>query len=109
MEIQNQGEGYLYRGEVESIAVESNELRVRFAWLAKWLAKGDGFPPLPNKWVKDDCLDYAASFQIYSVSGIGPGTDGDSRLCLQSPIVGEIVVLHPTNGNKLDPSIVEGL
>ena len=108
MEIQNQGEGYLYRGEIKSIAVENNELKVKFAWLAK----GEGFPPLPKKWVKDDRLDYAASLEIYSASDIGSSgheVGGDSRFCLNSPIVGETCVLYPPNGSKLDPSKVEGL
>ena len=107
-EIQNQNEGYMYRGEVETIAVENNELRVKFAWLAK----GEGFPPIPKKWVKDDRLDYAASLEIYSVSDIGSSghdTGGDSRICLNSFIVGETVVLFPPNGSKLDPAKVEGL
>ena len=105
MEIQNQGEGYLYRGEVESIAVENNELKVKFVWLAKW----EGFPPLPKKWVKDDRLDYAASLEIYSASDIGAGTEGGNRLCLQSGIVGETVVLFPPDGSKLDRAKVEGI
>ena len=100
MEIQNQNEGYLFRGEVATIAVENNELRVKFAWLAK----GEGFPPLPKKWVKDDNLDYGASLEIYHASEIG-----DGRLSLNSPIVGELAVLFPPNGSKLDPSKVEGL
>lgn len=108
MEIQNQGEGYLYRGEVQTIAVVNNELRVTFAWLAK----GEGFPLIPQRWVKDDRLDYAASLVIYAVSDIGPSgheVGGDSRICLNSHIVGELVVLYPPNGSKLDPSKVEGL
>ena len=108
MEIQNQGESYLYRGEVESIAVENNVLQVKFAWVAK----GEGFPPLPNKWVKDDRLDYAASLEIYSTSNIGPSdgeVGGSDRLCLNSSIIGEIVILFPPDGSKLDPSKVEGL
>ncbi len=107
MEIQNQDEGYIYRGEVEAIVVENNELRVKFAWLAK----GEGFPPLPEKWVKDDRLDYAASLEIYSASDIGSSgheVGGDSRICLNSSIVGETVVLYPSNGSKLDRSKVEG-
>jgi hypothetical protein len=106
MEIQNQGEGYLYRGEVTTIAVESNELRVNFAGLAK----GEGYPPLPQKWVKDDRLDYAASLEICSAINVDPSSeDGGNRLCLQLSIVGEIVVLYPPDGSKLDPSKVEGL
>ncbi len=108
MEIQNQSEGYMYRGEVETIAVENNKLQVKFAWLAK----GEGYPPLPKKWVKDNCLDYAASLEIYSARDIGSsGHDvgGDSRICLKSFIVGETVVLFPPNGSKLDPAKVKGL
>ena len=109
MEIQNQNEGYLFRGEVATIAVENSELRVKFTWLAK----GEGFPPIPQKWVKDDRLDYTASLEIYSVSKIGSSGEevggGDSRLCLNSLIVGETVVLFPPNGSKLDPAKVEGL
>jgi len=100
MEIQNQNEGYMYRGEVAEICVENNELRAKF----KWLAKAEGFPPLPTGWVKDDRLDYSASLEIYSPSDIG-----DGRIALHSPIVGEMVVLFPQNGSKLDPAKVEGL
>jgi hypothetical protein len=100
MEIQNPGEKYLYRGEVGQISVENNELRVNF----NWLAKGEGFLPLPNRWVIEDGLDYSASLEIYSASDIG-----DGRLCLNSPIVGETVVLYPKNGSRLDPAKVEGL
>ena len=108
MEIHNRNEGYMYRGEVETIAVENNELRVKFAWLAK----GEGFPPIPQKWVKDDRLDYTASLEIYSASDIGSSghdTGDDSRICLNSFIASETVVLFPPNGSKLDPAKVEGL
>ncbi len=105
MEIQNQIEGYIYRGEIETIAIENGELRAKFAWLAK----GD-FPPI--KWVKADPLDYVASLEIFSAFDIGSsGHDvgGDSRICLQSFVTGETVVLFPPNGSKLDPANVEGL
>lgn len=106
MEIQNQGEGYLFRGEVESIAVEEGELRVHFAWLAR----GEGFPPVPNQWVKDDRPDYVASLEIYTASDIGPSAGGGaSRIHLNSSIVGETAVLYPPDGSKLDRSRVEGL
>jgi hypothetical protein len=100
MEIQNQVEEYLYRGEVATIAIEQEKLVVKFAWLAK----GEGFPPIPEKWVKDDKLDYNASLQIYTVND-----QGDGRTVLHSSIVGETVVLFPLGGSKLDPSKVEGL
>lgn len=108
MEIQNESEGYIYRGEIKTITVENNELRAEFIWLAK----GEGSPPLPDRWVKDERLDYMASLDIYSVSNIGPtGNEigGSDRISLLSPIVGELVILYPPDGSKLDPSKVEGL
>lgn len=106
MEIQNQGEGYLFRGETATLVVEGKEFKARFAWLAK----GEGFPPLPRKWVKADRLDYTASLEIYTASDIGPGSDGGpNRLCLNSSIVGETVVLYPPGTSTLDRSRVEGL
>ncbi len=108
MEIQNQDEGYMYRGEVKTIAVENSKLWVKFAWLAK----GEGFPPIPQKWVKDDNLGYSVSLEIFSASDIGSSghdTGGDNRICLISPIMGETVVLFPPNGSRLDPAKVVGL
>lgn len=108
MEIQNQGEGYIYRGEIKSIVVENNEVKAQF----NWCAKGEGYPPLPERWVKDSNLEYGASLEIYSVSNIGPSSEevgGGDRICLMSPIVGETVVLFPADGSKLDPAKVEGL
>lgn len=105
IEVQNQGEGYIFRGEIASVVVENNEFRATCVWLAK----GVGTIPAIERWVKDDNLDYAASLEIYSVSDIGPGTEGGNRLCLQSGIVGETVVLFPPDGSKLDRAKVEGL
>lgn len=114
MEIQNPGEGYLYRGEIAAIEVkgdnpEEQELVAQF----KWLAKGEGYPPLPTSWVKADRLDdYVARLMIYAVTNIGPSGDeigGGDRLCLNSSIVGETVILFPPDGSKLDPATVEGL
>lgn len=108
MEIQNQEEEYLYRGEIKTITVENNEVRVKFAWCAK----GEGFPPMPTHWVKNENLEYAASLEIFAVNNIGPsdhGVGGGDRICLNSPIVGELAVLYPSDGSKLDPAKVEGL
>lgn len=104
MEIWRDNENCLYRGEIESIAVEDNELRVRFAWLAK----REGFPPFLKKWVKDDHLDYAANLTVYSVSNIGFGFDGNRKLGLRLVFVNETIMLFPPNGDKLDSSDVEG-
>ncbi|UZE94275.1 MAG: hypothetical protein IB618_01755 [Candidatus Pacearchaeota archaeon] len=103
IEIQNSFEEYIYRGEIERISIEKgscgDELHVGLAWLAK----GKGFPP--QGWVKDDKQDYyRASLLIYSIFPIS-----DGRICCNSSINHETVVLFPKNGSKLDPSKVEGL
>lgn len=106
MEIQNPREGYVYRGEIETIEVADNAIKAKFAWLGK----GKGFPPIG--WVKEDNLHYLASLEIYGTSNIGPSgheVGGGDRLCLSSPIVGETVVIFPRDGSKLDRSKVEGL
>jgi len=100
LEVQNRNEGYVYRGEIEAATIEDNRLVVKFSWLAS----GEGYPPYPTKWVKSFRGDYAASLEIYAASDIGL-----NRLCLNSPIVGELVVFYPPDGSKLDPSVVEGL
>ena len=106
IEVQNQGEGYLYRGEIKTAEVEDNEVRITL----NWMAKAEGFPPIPTGWVADSRLDYAASLEIYTASDIGPGSEGGGRrLCLNSSIMGETVVLFPHDGSKLDPAKVKGL
>lgn len=105
-EIQNGGEGYIYRGEIAEAKVEGDDVKIRFAWLAK----GKGFPP--QGWENHTDLEYGASLSIYAVSNIGPSSDnvgGGNRLCLNSATVGETTVLFPPNGSKLDPAKVEGL
>jgi len=66
-------------------------------------AKGEG-SPFPSRWVNDTNLTYTASLLIYGVSDIG-----DGRICLQSSITSETVMMFPRDGSKLDPSRVEGL
>jgi hypothetical protein len=100
IEIQNTMEAYLYRGEIREIVVKDDELRVKL----KWCAKGEGFPPLPNRWVKADVVDYNINLSLYGVSNIS-----DGRICLSSPITNETAALFPKDGSKLDPSKVEGL
>ena len=99
---------YLYQGEVKTIAVEENELRVKFSWIAK----NEGYPHL-EKWVKaDDArLDYWASLDVYVATDMGPigGGKSESIICLKCSMAGETVVLNPPNGSKLDPAKVEGL
>jgi hypothetical protein len=113
MEIQNDAEGYLFRGEIRAIAFQGEDFYVRF----KWFAKKGGTPQPPplygDKWVKEDKLDYELSvldgFTHFQES---PGSPGDThgRIIIQSVISGELCVLyHPTAERKLDPASVEGL
>jgi hypothetical protein len=99
IEVQNEGERYIYRGEIKTAVVEANEVRITL----NWMAKGEGYPPIPTSWVVENRLDYTASLEIYTVS------EGGRRLCLNSLIIGELVVLYPSDGSKLDPTKVKGL
>lgn len=104
IEIQNEGEGYILRGQIKTAEVTSrNDFKVTL----DWMAKGKGFPP--QGWTTGKMHQYEASLEVYSVSNIGPSPQGgDDRLCLNSSVTGELVVLFPANGSKLDTSKVEG-
>ena len=98
LEVQNSHEEYLYRGEIATATVENGDLKITLAWFAK----GEGFPPFPIRWIKDDKLDYACSLMIYGVRKIS-----NERILLQSWITHETVVLFPPDSeNKLDQSKV---
>lgn len=99
-EIQNAKEGYLYRGEIQEISIKSGSLVIRFAWLAK----GEGFPPFPDRWVNCTHLDYTAGLLLYSASDIG-----SDRIALSCRPTDELTVLYPAGGSTLDPAEVEGL
>lgn len=100
LEVQNENEGYLYRGEITSLEItgEGDErvLVVNFRWFAKM---GEDY-----KWLVSEPKPYSISLMIYGVSDIG-----DGRLCLISSIIGEVTVLFPPGGSKLDPAKVRGL
>jgi hypothetical protein len=108
MEIQNSGEDYIFRGEVERAEVTNNELIVRFAWLGK----NDGGPTRPSaEWTMNTRLDYSASLEVYVASDIGIG-----RIAIESSIIGELGVFFPkgyknSDGeeSKLDRSRIKGL
>ena len=99
LEVQNPGEGYLYRGEISSVEVVGDgqdcEVTVNFNWLAKF---SDG------RWVKTDPTEWQASTPIYSLSEIGQG-----RLCMTSQITGELAVFFPVGGSQLQREKVFGL
>jgi hypothetical protein len=108
MEIQNENENYIFRGEIKTIAVVGEDLVVKFAWLAK----GKGDLSFPEGWIVDNNLDYSTNLGICSASNIGPSDieiGGGDRICITSPMIGEIIVLYPPDGSKLDPAKVEGL
>lgn len=79
-------------------SVENNTLKLGF----DWLARAEGFPPLPTRWVRDTPKNYEASLEIYAVSDIGL-----DRTCLNSSIIGETTVLFPRGGSTLDQSKIE--
>ncbi len=106
LEVQNEDEGYVYRGKIDKIRVENNRLFI----VLRWNARGDQFPP--KKWVNDENLLYNISLVIYTSRDIGPSDHpigGDNRLSLHCPYTGELAVLFPPNGSKLDPQKIEGL
>lgn len=105
LEIKNERDGYLYRGEIAKAVVKSNELEVTFAWVAK----GEGYPPIPTRWVEHMDLSYQATLDFCSVNDIGPGTEGSNRICLLYHALDEVVVFFPPDGSKLDRSKVEKL
>lgn len=108
IEIQNPGEGYLYRGEIASAIVEGGKLRVTCAWLAQ----GEGYPPLPSRWINAPARvnrDYVASLEICRVGEIEPCHEEGERLIMQLSFVGEIIVFFTPDASRLDRSKVIGL
>ncbi len=107
MEVQNEKDGYLFRGEIAQIIVDGNDVQIKFTWKAR----GEGFPPIPKKWINDPNLDYQINIAFSLVCDIGPsGGRGDARLCINMHnLTGELIVIYPPNGSKLDPTRVEGL
>lgn len=103
LEVQNEDERYLYRGEIEYLIEENYELYIQL----KWNAKAEGFPNMTGRWVIDkslDSLEYLVSFRIYNLSEIGNG-----RICLYCKGNHELAVLFPKGGSRLDPKKIEGI
>lgn len=104
LEIQNESEGYMYRGEISGAKIGDNhgteDVCVAFAWVAK----ADGPPPIPTGWTLDRTTEYKASLEIYSASDIGNG-----RICINCAINGELAVFFPPGGSKLDRAKIKGL
>ena len=103
LEVQNRIKKYLFRGEIKDVRIEEGNLIVKL----NWNAIGEGFPPLPRKWVKDtdsSRLNYNASMSIYQIVDVS-----DKRLVLASPILNELTVFYSKDGSRLNPLEVEGL
>ena len=104
IEIQNPSLGYLYRGEIASIAVQGEGDAATLVVDLSWIAKSESDDRPPARWIADTNLIYRARLKIYAAFDIGA-----QRLALISSLLGETAVLFPPNGSKLDPSRVEGL
>lgn len=106
MEIQNEIERYILRGEIASANNRGGVLQVRFAWFARGVGQ-----PLPSHWVNESDLDYNLELMegFTNIADIGRGSEGGSRISIQSVISGELIVFFPPDGSKLDPAKVEGL
>lgn len=106
MEIQNQNEGYIFRGRVKSFVIDDGVLRIQFAWLAE----GKGI--LPIGWKIVDRKEYSLYLDLCAVSGIGPSSEhigGEERICFNCPAIGELCVLFPPDGSRLNKEKIEGL
>lgn len=93
VEVQNQLEKYIFRGEIKNISIENEEFFVECSWLAQGLE----YPPIPTSWKKVENKPYQANLGIYSTNML----DSD-RICISSSITGELVILFPLGGSILD-------
>jgi len=98
IEISNPLQGYLYRGSIKSATIVKGEIRVEL----NWLAKGEGYPPIPTEWVKTDKEDYKASLIFSNIE-----IQDEYRRIMVKLCTGEIVLLFMDT--KLDPSKIKGL
>ena len=93
VEIQNPNEGYLYRGPTTNLKVENGILKIEF----EWMAQGEGYPPIPSRWVSTNKTKYEADLMFCSEMK----EDSLGRIVFTYNAVGEIVVIFPVNGSKL--------
>jgi len=88
----------LYRGSIAQLTEIEGGLLVNLTWMAQ----AEGFPPFPKSWKKTDRTSVFISQQAYQASNIGPGSYGSDRLCFTLRTTGEIIVLFPPNGSRLE-------
>jgi hypothetical protein len=98
--------GKVLRGEIASIAIRSDDLVIRFAWL--------GAMEQPGQWTNDSELDLALGLPLVSACS---SPDEGGRTILEAPIVDQMIVLYPRGYRSLfdgelsalDPAVVRGL
>lgn len=98
IEIHNEGEGYLYRGEVTDAEVSDSSMSVMLGWLAR----SKEYPPT-GEWVMDTKPMYELSTLFCDIVDLG-----DGRLMLLSYAVGERVVFFLPGHSDFDTSKIEG-
>lgn len=95
----------MYRGEIASLEL-TGDANPGINIVLTWNATAN--PPMPLKWIKNDVLTYHINFQHYGVTNIGPSHPGEGdRLYMFSQIKGDVVILYPADGSKLDLSKVK--
>ncbi len=99
MEIQNP-EISLFRGQIKSATVKDDELQVQFAWLAR----DEGYPGRPTRWVRDAHLDNERFFlhidKFWSTE--------DRTLIINCSYTGERAILFLPDRRLLDSSEITG-
>ncbi len=103
-QLEIRGDTEIYRGEIEEIRKygegEFADLVVQF----KWLAKGQGFPTPPVRWVIESDLLYRIPLSTARVDDVG-----DGRITILSLEGGMLYRLFLPGDVILDPKKVEGL
>lgn len=102
MEVKNQCEKYLYRGEIEKISEADGLIEVKF----RWIAMGVGFP-VPERWINRPNIGFNMIFSVYVPTLLEDGCVSFYTETCTDDI--EFIVLFPPGGNLLDPRNVEGL
>ncbi|MFZ2126548.1 MAG: hypothetical protein WAV04_03505 [Candidatus Microsaccharimonas sp.] len=98
IEIINTREEYHYRGEIQRIWLDHEELAIEFRWFAQRNSQGEWSIAPPTL--------YRASRMIYAMQEISEG-----RVFLKANNYGftELATLFPKGGSRLDPAKVRGL
>ena len=101
IEIQSQKEESTLRGEISHAAIEGG-VNGTIIIGVKWIAKAVGYPR-PVYWVREKPQDgYTVGRMTYSTENIGPGLTGGDRILIRMPLFGEIAILCPPDGDRLD-------